>query len=73
MMKKYYVKVPITGYLELEVEAYNDAEAISSAIQLGDLSDLMEWKSHREVCQGNVFMGLANEVDILYVEDIDEE
>lgn len=64
-MKKYYVQIPITGYLDVEIDAGDKESAIEKAFEIGTLEDLLEWEMHEQIIQGNVFHGLLNEVDII--------
>lgn len=63
-MKKYYVSIPITGKLLIEVDAESKDDAIKSAFEQADLKHLDEWETHMEVCKGNVFYGVLSEVDV---------
>jgi len=63
-MKKYYVSIPITGKLVIEVDAESKEDAIESAFQQADLKHLEEWEAHTEVCKGNVFYGVLSKVDV---------
>lgn len=63
-MKKYNVRIPVTGVVDVEVDAENEEEAIEAALQK-EISnkDLTEWETCREVVQGNVFCGHTNSIE----------
>lgn len=63
---KYGVTIPITGIAYAEVEAESEKEAIEKALQ-EDL-EILEWESHKQVCQGNVFHGHTNEASAEEIE-----
>lgn len=58
-MKTYYVEVPITGTINIEVQASSEQEAIEKALESDDLKteNITEWEAHEHVIQGNVFYG----------------
>ena len=62
-MKKYYVQIPISGYLEVDAE--NKESAIEKAFGLATLDDLVEWESVKIIAEGNIFRGIKNELDII--------
>lgn len=64
-MKKYYVQIPISGYLEVEVDAENKESAIEKAFELATLDDLVEWEAVKIIAEGNIFRGIKNELDII--------
>lgn len=63
-MNKYWVTIPITGKLVVQVEAESKENAIELAFNKADLEDLEEWETHTEVCKGNVFYGVCSRVDV---------
>jgi hypothetical protein len=71
MKNTWAVRLPITGYVELEVEDCEDEEeAIEKALQ-GDgvkLDSLVEWEATSIVVEGNVFHGMLNRADAECVE-----
>ena len=69
-MKKYFVEIPITGYVSVEIEANSKEEAIEKAWESPDLSldNVVEWEAHAYVSKGNVLYALRDEIDV-YSED----
>lgn len=69
-MKKYYVEIPITGYVSVEVEANSKEEAIEKAWESPDLSlnNVVEWEAHERISKGNVSYAVRDDIDI-YSED----
>lgn len=64
-MNTYNVRIPITGVVDVEVEAENEDEAIEAAMQKEvSTDDITEWETCRQIVQGNVFNGHTNEVDV---------
>lgn len=70
-MPRYYVTLPIAGYLGVEVEANNEEQAIETAI-MSDISvdDIMEWDTYRQLVNGNVCYVSPNRA---YAELIEED
>lgn len=66
-MKEYTVLVPITGYVEVVVEAENEQEAIDMAMGDEDinLDYVMEWDMIEHITEGNVFHGIKNDIEVL--------
>lgn len=66
-MKEYTVLVPITGYVEVVVEAENEQEAIDMAMDDEDinLDNVMEWDMVKHITEGNVFYGIKNDIEVL--------
>lgn len=63
-MPTYSVRVPITGYAVVEVEADDEDAAIEAAVQKDlEMQDIEEWEHHQYVVRGNVFYGRLNEAD----------
>lgn len=63
-MKDYTVILPITGYLDVQVKAESEEEAIEQAYQEGSLDELVEWEAHKKICEGNVCYALQNEIEV---------
>jgi hypothetical protein len=55
-MKRYSVDVPISGYINIEVEADTEEDAIRTALESDDLKidNVVEWEAHEKICEGNV-------------------
>jgi hypothetical protein len=54
-MKKYYVEVPVAGYMGIEVEAESEEEAIENALSLDwNDEDIMELDKYEKLMEGNV-------------------
>lgn len=66
-MKNYTVLIPITGYIEIEVDAEDKDSAIDKAFDSEDLKldNVLEWEAHEHICEGNVFHGLMNDIDVI--------
>lgn len=69
-MKKYFVEIPITGYVSVEIEANSKEEAIEKAWESPDLSldNVVEWEAHEYISKGNVSYAVRDEIDV-YSED----
>ena len=64
-MKRYAVSLPFTGYMHFEVEAESEEEALDRAYEVEfNQENIAELEYHTEVCTGNVFHGVMNEVNI---------
>lgn len=64
-MTDYVVRIPITGYVIVEVEAESEEEAIEKAFNSEILSDnIEEWELHQQVVTGNVYHGMLNSIEI---------
>jgi hypothetical protein len=63
-MPRWSVQIPVSGYVEVEVEASSKDEAIDVGMQqeVGS-EDIVEWETLRHVTQGNVFYGVLAEAD----------
>lgn len=72
-MSRYYVTLPIAGYVSVEVEADNEAQAIETAM-MSDISvdDIIEWDTYRRLVDGNVCYVSPNRAEVELIED-DEE
>lgn len=54
-MKKWGVRLPVSGYVYVEVEAADEDAAIEAAFDAAfDARDIEEWEVHRDIVQGNV-------------------
>lgn len=61
-MKMYSVVIPITGILEVTVEAEDEEAAIEKALEADVSNDnILEWETCRKIVTGNVFHGHTNE------------
>ncbi|MGG3890311.1 hypothetical protein [Metabacillus fastidiosus] len=83
-MKKYYIELPYTGVLKVEVNAESEEAALEriyetdrEKIYNGEVDDIhwieSEEDYHKQIIQGNVFLGIQNEMHIEEVEDEDED
>lgn len=73
MAKYYSVLLPISGYIALEVEAEDEAEAIKNALESKyDINDIEEWSAHEAVVEGNFFHGLKNHAEVQYIGEDDD-
>ena len=64
-MKSYYVTIPITGYVFVDIQAESEDEAKEKAFNSDFCSnDIEEWSTHEKIVEGNVFYGMQNEIDI---------
>lgn len=65
--KTYSVRIPITGWIGLEVEADSADDAITQALESDDvellLSEVEQWEATRQIVRGNIFYGLLNEAE----------
>lgn len=63
---RYSVAVPITGVINIEVDADSEEEAIDAAISHPDLNldQVDEWDAHRVVVEGNIFHGHQNRAEV---------
>lgn len=64
-MSRFVVSIPITGYIDTEVQAASEEEALEKAWELfeeGWAKHFEEhWEAAEKVCEGNVFHGELNE------------
>lgn len=67
MNKEYTVLVPITGYVEVIVEAENEQEAIDKAMDDEDvnLDYVIEWDTTKHITEGDVFYGIKNDIEVI--------
>jgi hypothetical protein len=66
MSKRWDVTLPITGTVNIEVEAETESEAIDKAIRRGPTEDeaaAAYWEFHRHVVKGNVCYAVQNEAE----------
>lgn len=57
-MKTYEVKLPITGWALVEVEAESEADAIKAAFDEVTLKHVEEWEAVERIVAGNVVYAL---------------
>jgi len=64
--EEYWVMVPITGVIAVQVEAESEADAMDKAMNSKDLTldNIEGWEAHRAIISGNVFYGLQNEIEV---------
>lgn len=60
-MKTYYVDLPVSGRVAVEVEADSEEEAIDKALNSYSIDNLEEWSAERHLVQGNIFYGVLAE------------
>jgi hypothetical protein len=63
-MKKYFVKIPITGMARIEVEANDIEEAMVTALNDVCHDDVVKVEFHRRVLTGRTFNGVLSEMQI---------
>ena len=63
-MKNYYLEIPITGIIAIEIEAETEQEAIKKAFDEITIDDILEWEAHENITQGNVFYGMLNSINV---------
>lgn len=69
-MRRWSVRIPVTGFALVEVNAEDEESAIERVLEEGvALTDVEEFDTHRHVVRGNIFYGTLNEPD---AEDIGE-
>lgn len=66
MCENYSILIPITGYLEISVEAYNPDEAIKIALEQASLKYLKDWEYCREVVKDGVSQAMLNKIEWEY-------
>lgn len=49
MSKHYEIKIPIAGYVIVDVDAENEAEAKEKAFDSATLDDVEEWDLHEHI------------------------
>lgn len=63
-LKTYAVRLPITGVIDINIEAESEDDAIEKALDSDITSDdISEWETCRQIVQGNVFHGHTNEAE----------
>ncbi len=61
-MPSYEVKVPIAGYVVVEVKANSEKEAVKKALEKDySLDDVYEWDGYETIVRNNVFQGHLNQ------------
>jgi hypothetical protein len=69
-MKQYLVRLPITGVVEVYVEAESEDDAIDNALETDiTIDDIVEWDICRQIVQGNVFHGRMNAAEVVNGEE----
>lgn len=69
-MSTYSVRLPICGYLMIEVEADSEEAAIEAACASDyGTEHIEEWSAYTEIVRGNVFHGPVNRADAVLVEE----
>ena len=63
-MNNYTVRIPICGYVELEIDANDEEQALETAFDKATLEDVGEWDLFYKVVEGNVFCGSINEPEV---------
>ena len=64
-MKTFQVRIPITGYIAVEVTAEDEVQAKELAFATeATLDDVEEWELHEQVCTGNVLHAVLNEISV---------
>jgi hypothetical protein len=70
-MKKFGVRIPVTGYVYLEVMAEDEEEAMEKAWETeATLEDVAEWETIEQVCKGNVCYAVENK---MYAEELEND
>lgn len=81
-MKKFYMEIPYTGVLKVEVDAASKEEALQKVYEAdreriynGEIDDIQWLESeedyHNKIVEGNVFHGIQNQRVIEEIEDED--
>ena len=63
-MKLFHIRMPIVGVAEIEIDASDEEAAIQAAMDQISRFHIEEWEAVRAVCQGNIFYGALNEVEV---------
>ena len=63
-MKQFTVRIPITGYVEVSVDADDIDAAIDKAFDVATIDNIEEWDLHRTVTEGNVCHAMLNKIEI---------
>ena len=67
---EYSVRIPVTGFVEVTIEAESPDDAIDRALDLEiDIDEPMmydhcEFETHEVIWNGNVFYGIINEIEV---------
>ncbi len=70
-MKKFGVRIPVTGYVSLEVTAEDEDEAMEKAWETEvTIGDITEWETVEQVCKGNVCYAIENK---MYAEELEND
>lgn len=73
-MKTYYVELPISGKLVVEVQAESEKKAIDLAMQLPLKTEMIEeWDVHRKINTGNVCHAIFWDAKAELIDDGGEE
>ena len=67
-MGDYSVLIPITGYVEVEVKAGSEEEALNKAYEKAEIKDIVEW-DFKGKWEGNVCSAIKQDVEIYKLED----
>jgi hypothetical protein len=64
-MPEFSVRLPVCGYVEVEITAKNEKEAIKKALEKSyDQDNIQEFEVLETICQGNFWMSdYANEAE----------
>ena len=68
-MKTFHLRMPIVGVAEIEIDASDEDAAIRAAMDQISRFHIEEWEAVRVICQGNIFYGPLNEVEVEEVEE----
>ncbi len=69
-MPRYGVRLPVSGYVYVEVEADDEEAAIEAAFMSDDVvrDNIEEWETHQQIVRGNVCSAVLNEADAELIE-----
>lgn len=77
MTKKHIwsVRVPMSGFVVVEVEATSEEQAIEAALESDDLiiANIEQCDFHAHIVRGNVFYGILNEPEAEDLGAVEEE
>lgn len=77
-MPKYYIEIPYTGKLMIEIEANSEEEALEKIYETDpkeldklDCVDFVEMEEayHTKVIQGHVYYGVLDKMSVKVIED----
>lgn len=68
-MTLFSIRMPIVGVAEIEIDASDEEAAIQAAMDQISRFHIEEWEAVRSVCQGDIFYGPLNEVEVTEVEE----